>query len=351
MKLSVIIPSRNESVMLSITVRSVLEELKAVPGGGEVIVVDNSDEDIWKVISTVNVSPLSLQYVEDGSVRLIRQPYASLYSAREHGIQASKGEYVCNLDAHMIIGHNSLRDLVAFMDQAGPTVGQAFAPVGWISQHECMARHDIRTDEGSIFGNWGRTYDKPTKICWNFGFKTFRKEMHDAVGGYGFFARDRLSWGGGEFYMAIKPWLLGYENWAVPCSPHFHIGPFSDGVERLGYHYRTYSSSGKGKTGIGVLAAFYALAGEDGKEEALKTQKALKQYGIDVERDWPEARRLAEADWEWLKARQVLPFTEFLKKRPWMEGWNEDRWTSWKPWLALAERKVQDLNDLPRVPS
>lgn len=350
MILSVIIPNRNDTVMLSVTVRSCLEELKAVPGGGEVVIVDNSDEDLWKIISTVNISPINLGYVEEGKVQLIRQPYPSLYSAREAAVRAAKGKYVYNMDSHTIVGRDSLRDLVAFMEQAGPKVGMGFAPIGWISQHELYARHDLRIDEGSIYGNWGRQYDEPTKICWNFGSRICSREWFlDTHGGYGFYARQRVSWGGGEMYAALKTWILGFENWAVPCSPQYHIGPFSAAIEtRTPYRYRLYGASGNGKTGIGVLAAFYALAGEDGKEEARKAHAGLKQYGIDAEKDWPEARRLAAEDWEWLRERQVCPFKELMEKQPWAEGWDKHRWSSWKPYEKIA--KVQDLSKLTVMP-
>ncbi len=351
MMLSVIIPNRNDTVMLSVTVRSCLEELKAVPGGGEVVVVDNSDEDLWKILSSVNISPLNLGYVEEGKVQLIRQPFPCLYSAREQAVRHAKGKYVYNMDSHTLVGHDSLRVLVEFMEQAEPKVGMGFAPIGWISQHELYARHDLRVDEGTIYGNWGRQYDEPTKILWNFGSRICNREWFLNVhGGYGFYAKKRISWGGGEMYAALKTWLLGYENWAVPCAPQYHIGPFSREIERRTTHrYRVYDKSGNGKVGIGVLAAFYALAGEDGKAEAAKTVGGLKQYGLEVERDWPEARKLASEDWEDLRRRQTISLKKLLETEPWMEGWGKDRWSSWKPYEKI--QKVQDLSKLTVLPS
>ena len=352
MMLSVVIPNRNDSVMLAITVRSCLEELKAVPGGGEVVVVDNSDEDIWQILSTVNISPIDLGYVEEGKVQLIRQPYPCLYSAREAAIKAARGKYVYNMDSHTIVGHDSLKVLVDFMEaREGGNVGMGFAPIGWISKHETYARHDIRLDEGTIFGNWGRQYDDPTKIFWNFGSRICRREWFLNVhGGYGFFSKKRISWGGGEMYAAIKTWLLGYENWAVPCSPQYHIGPFSAAIEaRTPYRYRVYDKSGNGRTGIGVLAAFYALGGEEAKEEAMKSKKGLAQYGLDPERDWREARKLAGEDWEWMKKSQIISLKKLLEKQPWAEGWDENRWKSWRPYESIG--KVQDLSKLMILPS
>lgn len=349
MKLSVVIPNRNDSVMLAVTILSCLEELHSIDNDGEIVVVDNSDQDIWKVISTVNVSPFNLGYVEEDRVRLMRQPYPSLYSAREHAVRTARGDYVYNMDSHTLVGHGSFRQLVDFMDSAGPNVGMGFAPIGWLAQHELYARHDLRTDQGTIFGNWGRQYSEPTKICWNFGSRIVnRKWFLEVHGGYDFFADNRLSWGGGEMYCALKTWLLGYENWAVPCRPQYHIGPFSEEVQRLGYRYRLYGDSGNGRVGLGVLAAYYALGGDDAKEEARKAGKGLRQYGIDVDRDWPEVAKLAGETWLRNKERFVTTLSKFTEEEPWMEGWGSDRWTSWKPYEQIG--KKQDLSKLPVLP-
>ena len=342
MKLSVIIPNRNDTVMLGITVRSCLEELKAIDNDGEVVVVDNSDNDIWQIIKTINVSPINLGYVEEGKVRLIRQDFPSLYSARMRGIREARGEYVYNMDSHTLVGNNSFKDLVDFMDsRKGNKVGFGFAPIGWINVHETYARHDIRTDEGTIFGNWGRQYYEPTKICWNFGSRICDREWFLNIhGGYDFFANSRVSWAGGEFYIPLKSWLLGYECWAIPCSPQYHIGPFSAEItQRCGYRYRVYDKSGEGKLGIGILAAFYALGGEDGLEELKKVPQVYTQYGLNLNGDWEYAKNLAKEAREDIQKRQVISFKDFLERRPWHEGWND-----WKPYEQIG--KTFDLNQL-----
>jgi glycosyltransferase involved in cell wall biosynthesis len=338
MKLSVVIPNRNDTVMLGITVRSALEELKSIDNDGEIVIVDNSDEDIWRIIKTVNVSPINLGYVEEGKIKLIRQSFPSLYSARQTAIEHAEGEYVYNMDSHTIVGYNSFRDLVDFMDNH-KGIGFGFAPIGWVSQHELYARHDIRTDEGSIFGSWGKQYDEPTKICWNFGSRICNRGWFlNTHKGYDFFAKERLSWAGGEFYIPIKSWLLGYECWAIPCSPQYHIGPFSSEIERrCGYHYRVYSDSGQGKPGVGILAAFHALGGDDGIEELKKTPQAYSQYGLNLNGDLDYAKSLAKEAREDISKRQVISFKELLEKRPWNEGWKD-----WKPYEKI--KRNFDLN-------
>lgn len=349
MKLSVTIPNRNDTAMLAITVKSALEGLKAIDNDGEIIVVDNSDEDLWRLIRTPNKSPLSLGEVQQGRVKLIRQNYPSLYAARQTAIQAAEGEYCYNADSHTLFGHNHFKTLVDFMDADKECkVGFGFAPIGWISQHELYARHDIRTDEGTIFGNWGRQYDTPTKICWNFGSRICRRKWFlEEHKGYAFYADSQVSWGGGEFYVALKSWLLGKENWAIPCSPQYHIGPFSTEMQvKTPYRYRLYGSSGKEKVGLGILAAFYALGGEDMKDEARKAEPGLKlNHGITVDANWNDAKRIAKQEWQWLKEHQVISYKELMEKQPWAEGWDmQTRWTGWKPYEKIEQ--VFDLNTL-----
>jgi glycosyltransferase involved in cell wall biosynthesis len=340
MELSIVIPNRNDTVMLGITIRSALEELKAIDNDGEIVIVDNSDEDLWDLLRRVNVSPFSLGYVEEGRIRLIRQTFPSLYTARQTAIEQARGKYVYNMDSHTIVGHNQLLDLVNFMNKTN-LLGFGFAPIGWISQHENWARHDMRTDEGTIFGNWGRLYFEPTRICWNFGSRICNREWFLNVhGGYDFFAKRRISWGGGEFYIPIKGWLLGYESWAVPTTPQYHIGPFSAEVQhRTGYHYRLYEHTGSGKLGLGILAALYALAGEYGKEYIKQTPQVYTQYNLNLEEDWEMAKDFAKEAREDIQKRQVISFQDFVNKAEWSHAWNE-----WNPQDTL--KRVFNLDQL-----
>lgn len=349
MKASIIIPNRNDTIMLSITVRSALEELKSIDNDGEIIVVDNSDEDFWRVLKNPDKSPLSLRYVREGKVRLIRQSFPSLYSARQTAIEAAQGEYIINNDSHVLYGRNVVKDVVDFMDNdKEKKVGLGFSPIGWITGPEILARHDIQPNaKGSIFGPWGRRYYEPTKISWNFGFRIARRDwLLNECKGFGFFAKKQVSWGGGEFYIAMKSWLLGKENWAIPANPMYHIGPFSPEIERLdGHRYRLYGKSGNGKTAIGILAAFYALGGHEIKDYVRKNEVGLaQQYSLDIDRDWPEACRLAKEDRRWIKEHQVMSFQDLLEQQPWMEGWGDDRWSQWHPGREINE--VFDLNEL-----
>ena len=56
-KASVIISNRNDTAMLSVTIRSCLEELKAsLPEKGEIVICDNSDPEIYKRLNSIITS-------------------------------------------------------------------------------------------------------------------------------------------------------------------------------------------------------------------------------------------------------------------------------------------------------
>lgn len=316
MKLSIIIPNRNDTVMLSVTVRSALEALKSIDNDGEVIVVDNSDEDIWRVLKAGQISPLA---VSEPRLRLIRQNFPSMYSARQTGIEASKAEYVVGCDSHTLWGHNVIYDVVKFMDNH-PNCGMGFSNIGWIDKPETHAKSELKENsQGGLFGPWGGRLTEEKKITWLFSFRIARRKWFLDTNGHGFFAREKISWGGGEFYIAMKNWMMGSENWYIPTSPVYHIGPFNKRLEGIAkYAFRVYGSSGVGRQGIGILASFYALGGERyGREIALRNEKAFRQYGVQLDRDWEEAKKLAGSDREWICNNCKYTYEDIYERKPW----------------------------------
>jgi hypothetical protein len=291
--------------------------LKAIDGDGEVIIVDNSDDDLYELISTRKSSPLAFHYITEGKLKILRQDFPCFFSAAMMGFEEAKGEYVFHTDSHMLIGHNTFRDLVDFAEQKGEALGLAFCPIGWCGQHELNARHGMIDD--TLYSGWGKKFEEPTKILWNFGSWVARREWFlEEHGGYGFFSKKRVSWGGGQFYICLKSWLLGYENWAVPSSPIYHIGPFSAELQsKTGYRYRTYGKSGDTIIGIGILASFYALAGEEGKELAKSAAPAFEKHGITINKHWGMARELAKEDWAEFDKRKKWSLKEFWEGRIW----------------------------------
>ena len=315
--------------MLIVTVRSCIEQLRPLGKGfSEIILVDNSDPSIYKMLS----QNFPMGYIKDGTIKIFRQTFPCLFTAREKAVLESSGEYISCVDGHMIIGHNMFLDLVNFMDsrQDDQTVGFAHAPVNWAHQHETAARHDRDMTKCEL-GDWNKSY----KVARTITFKGMpwicRKTLWNSIGGYGALAENKLSWGGGDMHIGLKPWLLGFRNWAVPCSPAIHIGPFpkevgtnpnsvyirnQGGKVAARDRYRVYSVSGEGPHSLGFLVSCYVLGGESMMKRNKK--RIDERFGkfIDVNRYWNQAMQFGEKERRWMLDNQVMTFDQFLKDKP-----------------------------------
>lgn len=312
MKVSVIISNRNDLTMLSITVRSVLEALEMVPDS-EVVVCDNSDKEKFDVLNSF----LPYQYVRDEKVRVIRQNFPCLFTARETAIRESRGDYVLCLDSHMLVGHGMIADLVSFMDQQdfNEKMGFAHAPINWCHQHFRHSKAD-RNMQTCELGDWGSLYDCSRKITWKGMPWICRKQWFiEHLRGYGALSQHKLSWGGGDMHIGIKPWLLGYENWFVSTRPGIHIGPFP-GRHDSGHPYRLYSTSGNYPACLGFLVSCYVLGGEDMMK---RNEKAIAERfdHFNVRAHWGKAKELGHEEREWMLSNQKISFDELLKRQPW----------------------------------
>ena len=86
MRFSVVIPVYNKADTILETVRSVLAQSCE---DREIVIVDDGSSDALETM----LEPVR------GQIRLIRQQNAGVSAARNRGIQESRGEYVCFLDA------------------------------------------------------------------------------------------------------------------------------------------------------------------------------------------------------------------------------------------------------------
>jgi len=321
-KISIIISNRNDISMLVVTIRSCIEELKPLgPGASEIIICDNSDPRIYKLLG----SAIPAGYIREGLIRVYYQNFPCLFTARETAIKHAKGNYILCVDSHVIIGRDMVLDLVNFMDskEDDKTLGFAHAPVNWAHQHESAGRHDRDMSECEL-GNWGTVHKSPRTITWKGMPWICRREWfldkETGLGGYGALVEHKLSWGGGDMHIGIKPWLLGFKNWAVPTSPAIHIGPFPK-MDNRGCNrndkYRLWSKSGNGPHTIGFLVSCFILGGEPMMErnKGVITEK-FGQY-LDVKKWWNKAKEYGKKEKQWLDDRRVMTFEQLLKTKPW----------------------------------
>lgn len=325
-KLSVIISNRNDTAMLSVTVASCIEELKPLGlSNCEIVICDNSDFHIYKRLGSF----LPTGYVRDKLLKVARQDFPCLFSARETAIKHSSGKYLACLDSHMLSGRDMFLDLYNFMEskKEDKTLGFAHAPINWAHHHQRYAKHD-RDMSVNELGNWNLRYKSPTTVTWKGMPWICRRTLWDEIGGYGALAENKVSWGGGDILIGIKPWLLGFKNWAVPCSAGIHIGPFpkintpTDKSHQITenfdeYRYRLYANSGNGPHAIGYLIACYVLGGEPMMIRNAPTIKERFGNYINVEKQWEKAIELGKAERQWLCERQTITFDQLLQRRPW----------------------------------
>lgn len=314
--LSIIISNRNDVMMLAVTVRSCIEGFQPLIRRGincEVVVCDNSDELQWNHVQ----SAVPGGYVKDGTVKLIHQDFPCLFTARETAAKAASGRYILCLDSHMLVGHDMFLDLFSFMERANDRVAFAHAPLSWVHQHERSARHDRDMSDCEL-GGWGGVHDHECRISWKGMPWICRKEFFlETIRGYGALSQWKMSWGGGDMHIGIKPWLLGYENWAVPTRPGIHLGPLPKNIKGPKREkYRLYSASGKGTVCSGFLISCYVLGGEEMmKRNSKALAKRFKQ--IDPEKEWQRAMDRGKAEKAWLDNNKVISFDDLMKNPPW----------------------------------
>ena len=331
-KLSVIISNRNDITMMVITVRSCIEAFKPIGiENCEIVIADNSDPAYYSRLQAA----LPTGYCRDKTLFIYRQEEPCLFSARELAAEKANGKYIACLDSHMLVGHNSFLDMLNFMEKhEGEKIGFAHAPINWAHQHERRSRHDRNLDQNEL-GPWGTAYKEERKITWKgmpwICSREWFLDREKGLNGYGALASKRISWGGGDMHIGVKPWLLGFENWAVPTSPCIHIGPFPksdtvkgdsnstiisrkiDDVDK----YRVYSSSGNYPHAFGFLVSCYILGGE---AMMLRNKAAIKErFGryIDLDKHWEIAKEVGKEEREWLLNHQIMSFDEFIAKKPW----------------------------------
>lgn len=320
--------------MLSVTIRSCIEGLVPLGPGHEIVICDNSDPHIKPLLNSV----LPTGYCRSGLLKVIHQDFPCLFSAREAAAREASGDYLMCLDSHMLVGHDSIEKLFSFMERRrdDPTMGFAHAPLSWAHQHEDRAKHD-RDMAKSELGPWGVAYKDERTITWKGMPWICRRQWFldrdKGLNGYGALAEHHVSWGGGDMHIGIKPWMLGFKNWAVPCRPCIHIGPFpkldldekNKNLTKVSnptsddYRYRLYSSSGNFPHTFGFLVACYVLGGEPmmQRNEGLIREK-FGRY-LDIKGFWNKAIELGSGEKAWLDARKKWSFEELLSVKPWAQ--------------------------------
>ena len=306
---SIVIASRNETAMLVVTVLSAIEALKSI-GGGEIVVVENSENPVHNAVLDLLAGP-----IKDKWVRVIRQKEPSLALAIHQAHEAATNDLIFYTDAHTIIGSDTLPKLVNFFERhANEPIGFVHAPIQWAHRSRATRKTHMSVD-ACCLGDWSGAEPVETerRVTWKGMPYMIRRETWKAIGGLGCCAEHRLGWGV-LAYIGIKPWLFGFENWAIPDGVVYHLGEWPDSA-KAHINYRVYDDGGL-KPGLGKAVALYAFGGETLLRREFSSCK-LERYFASVDDAVQSAATVAAKEHALMAEKQTIAFDDLIKSKPW----------------------------------
>ena len=196
-RISVILPATNESVLLR---RTVEQFAATLPPNSEIIVVDNGstdgcadflEEETWENVHLIrSTEPLGVA------------------AARNRGLAEARGEVVVFCDAHMDVPERWWQPLVRTLNL--PNVGVAAPGIG------VMGRPDYPSSCGQRIAETNLRLERlPLKSAEPDPVPTlgggFMAMRHDTLKRAGAFDDGTPQWGSEDLEICVRYWLLGYE--------------------------------------------------------------------------------------------------------------------------------------------
>jgi glycosyltransferase involved in cell wall biosynthesis len=322
MKLSVIIPARNEFPNVVHTIYSIWHCWEADgfdPKEIEIIIVDNNSTD-WELFDERKKGDKgTTSYLEgrgaywNRALRILRDPIAGNHSARNKGARIAKGKYLFFSDAHMAYRPGFFKHMIETIDETG---GLFHGVIGWMGAYP-------PTPSGLGYG-YTLKLGEEWKGTWN-NYCLDEKEWfhiislgHCSVGvlkeqflKFGGYPDVHRTYGGGELYMDIKWWMFGS---TVSVHP-----------QAIGYHL----ASGRGYTYDhddyieNVLGCCYALGCDDWRERAYINWMRRGRKDV-LDKIMQRNEREYAKDREFISRNKKFSFNELLLEKPW-DKMNEKR--------------------------
>ncbi|MBV8202744.1 MAG: glycosyltransferase, partial [Acidobacteria bacterium] len=201
LRISVVLPSLNESVLLE---RTVEQFAATLPAASEVIVVDNG--------STDGSADFLLGPAREG-ITLIQSPKPlGVAGARNRGLAAARGEVVVFADAHIDVPERWWQPIVATLNR--PNVGVVAPGLGVMGEPELPAACGQRIAERNLRLQWLDWQPEPHPVpTLGGGFMAMR---HETLRIAGAFDEGMPQWGSEDVELCLRYWLLGFEVWVVP---------------------------------------------------------------------------------------------------------------------------------------
>mgnify|MGYP001577528970 CR=1 FL=1 len=317
LKLSIIIPARNEFPNIVHTIYSMVHCLEAdglTHKDFEIIIVDNGsiDNDFWPQKGTKGTTSYLFPrgMYANGTLRVLFDPVCGNHSARNKGARIARGEYLYFSDAHMAFKPGFFKSMLKTCED---TKGLVHGSVQWMGGYPAQ--------DGSMGYGYTFKLGEEWKMTWN-NYKVANTPF--AVAGQGHWGvmvqRDQFldfggypdvhrTYGGGEVFVDCLWWMLGSNVVTDPNAIGFHL---SSG-RGYTYHHDDYIHN--------IFNCGFALGADDwierayinymrrGRKEVL--DRMMEEARIEM------ARRRASID-----KRKKMTFNELIVNKPW-DQWNK----------------------------
>ena len=314
MKLSIIIPARNEWPHIVHTIHDMLNNLEAdgwTQKDFEIIIVDNcSNDDVYPQRGTAGTT----SYLEGRGMyynrilKVVRFAIAGNHTARNRGAEVARGKYLYFSDGHMSFKPHFFTNIVKACEESG---GLVHGAVQWMgayppTPHAMGYGYTLKLGE-EIKGTWNNYCVNPDKWFYvssqgHWGV-CVRRDQFLHFGGY---PEVHRTYGGGEFYLDIKWWMFGSNVVTAPNAVGYHLAS-SRGYS---YNHDDYKHN--------VLNIGYALGMDDWRERAYinwlrKTNKET------MDRMMEEGEREMQSDRRFIRMKRKKSFNQLITEQPWNE--------------------------------
>lgn len=310
-RVSVVTASRNETAMLVMTAISVREALAADGLEGEFFVVDNSDPQIHRAVQDVMHGQ-----VKSHHARIVHEPTPSLAKAVDRAHREALHDIVFYIDAHCLIAPGTLRAIVDFYQRhAGERIGFVHAPIQWAHRSDATRMTHFGFADSPL-GSWagGGLVTHEQKVTWKGMPHAIQKSVYADIGGLGCMAQHRLGWSIMR-YLGIRPWVLGYQNWAIPHGTVYHFGEWPASAKKHAI-YRHYQNSGPA-VGAGLPLTAYVYADEAYLRSTYEAS-GMAQHFKDIDHALATAKQYGTADRTDLQSRATFrSLPDLLASPPW----------------------------------
>jgi glycosyltransferase involved in cell wall biosynthesis len=309
---SVVIPARNEHPQATFTLQAIWDQLEDAPFTWETILVDNLSDDKTGTFAEKRY------WGQRGKHKVIRyDKEGSCWQARNAGISVAEGRLIFLFDAHVIVSPTLFVDQIEFF-RAHPSAAICYTPVVWMgdSKHHRAYGYSLgppdepaRHMHTKFWGSWTkhRVSEEPYRIPMSgTAGIALRREFLDDIGNW---PAELSVYGGGEQWISLGCWMLGYEAWVHPGTYVYH---FAD--------YRKYKDNGGDKSTndahfFNVCLVAYALGGEKWWRARVDHMLKVwgKQYhdrGMALALEGKHAGEKYVRDWKY-------SLDEVLELRPW----------------------------------